>query len=64
VLVITGKGKPGREDDYPHRQGGVLRQQVPHWLRLPPLGLAVQQVAEAHLRHGGSGACYVYLRRR
>lgn len=64
VLVITGKGKPGREDDHLHRQGGVLRQQVPHWLRLPPLGLAVQQVAEAHLRHGGSGACYVYLRRR
>ncbi len=64
VLVITGKGKPGRVDDHSHRQGGVLRQQVPHWLHLPPLGLAVQQVVEAHLRHGGSGAVYVYLRRR
>jgi DNA-nicking Smr family endonuclease len=43
---------------------GALRHQVPHWLRLPPLSLAVQQVAEAHLKHGGSGAFYVYLRRR
>lgn len=63
VLVITGKGKP--KDDHgpiPTRLG-VLRHQVPQWLRMAPLGPAVLQVAEAHLRHGGSGAYYVYLRR-
>jgi DNA-nicking Smr family endonuclease len=37
---------------------------VPGWLHLPPLGPAVLQVTEAHQRHGGSGAYYVYLRRR
>jgi DNA-nicking Smr family endonuclease len=64
VLVITGKGKPARDQGpIPERQG-ALRHQVPHWLRLPPLGPVVQQVAEAHLRHGGPGAYYVYLRRR
>ncbi|MCL7465207.1 Smr/MutS family protein [Phaeovulum sp. NW3] len=63
VLVITGKGKRGLDDGpIPQRQG-VLRHQVPHWLRLPPLGGAVMQVTEAHLKHGGSGAYYVYLRR-
>lgn len=62
VLVITGKGK-GVADPVP-RPIGALRHQVPHWLRLPPLALSVQQVAEAHLKHGGSGAFYVYLRRR
>lgn len=63
VLVITGKGKP-RDDDGPiPRRTGALRHQVPQWLRQPPLGGAVQQMAEAHLRHGGSGALYVYLRR-
>lgn len=63
VLVITGKGKR-REDHGPIPQRmGALRHQVPHWLHLPPLGAAVQQVVEAHLRHGGSGAFYVYLRR-
>ena len=64
VLVITGKGKR-REDIGPIPQRmGALRHQVPQWLRLPPLGPAVLQVSEAHLKHGGSGAYYVYLRRR
>jgi DNA-nicking Smr family endonuclease len=62
VLVITGKGKM-THDPIP-RPIGALRHQVPHWLRLPPLAQAVQQVVEAHLKHGGSGALYVYLRRR
>lgn len=64
ALVITGKGKRGLDDGpIPQRQG-VLRHQVPHWLRLPPLGAVVMQVSEAHLKHGGSGAYYVYLRKR
>jgi DNA-nicking Smr family endonuclease len=64
VLVITGKGKR-RDDTGPIPQrAGALRHQVPHWLHLPPLGPAVLQVTEAHLKHGGSGAYYVYLRRR
>ncbi|ABA80422.1 DNA mismatch repair protein MutS [Rhodobacter sphaeroides] len=64
VLVITGKGSR-RPDDHgpiPQRQG-VLRHQVPQWLRMPPLGAVVLQVAVAHLKHGGEGAYYVYLRR-
>ncbi|WP_425097795.1 Smr/MutS family protein [Tropicibacter sp. S64] len=63
VLVITGKG--AREDPYdpmPHRRG-VLKRQVPMWMRQAPLSLMVLQVAEAHIRHGGAGAYYVYLRR-
>ena len=63
VLVITGKGKRGVDaGPVPQRQG-VLKQQVPHWLHMPPLGPAILQVAEAHLKHGGTGAYYVYLRR-
>lgn len=62
VLVITGKGRMIHEPV--PRPIGALRHQVPHWLRLPPLAQAVQQVAEANLKHGGSGALYVYLRRR
>lgn len=63
VLVITGKGKP-RDDHGPIPQRlGVLRHQVPIWLTQPPLGPAVLQIAPAHLKHGGTGAYYVYLRR-
>jgi DNA-nicking Smr family endonuclease len=62
VLVITGKG---READGPiPEQRGILRRQVPHWLETPPLSQVVLQVESAHRRHGGSGAYYVYLRRR
>ena len=63
LLVITGKGRIS--DDLapmPVRQG-VLRHQVPQWLALPPLRALVLQVRPAHLRHGGDGAYYVYLRR-
>ncbi len=63
VLVITGKGsRAGDEGPLPTRPG-ALRHQVPHWLHTAPLAAVVQQVAPAHLRHGGSGAYYVYLRR-
>jgi DNA-nicking Smr family endonuclease len=64
VLVITGKGRI--TDDHgpiPVRRG-LLRHQVPDWLSRPPLSQAVLQIAPAHIRHGGEGAYYVYLRRR
>jgi DNA-nicking Smr family endonuclease len=63
VLVITGKGKD-RDDGGPiPTRFGVLRHQVPQWLALPPLAQVILQVTPAHLRHGGHGAYYVYLRR-
>ena len=64
VLVITGKGKQGPDHGPIPQRMGVLRHQVPLWLRQPPLGPAILQVTEAHLKHGGGGAYYVYLRRR
>ncbi|PJI85879.1 DNA-nicking Smr family endonuclease [Yoonia maricola] len=63
VLVITGKGKD-RDDGGPiPTRHGILRHQVPQWLALPPLSPFILQVTPAHLKHGGHGAYYVYLRR-
>lgn len=63
VLVITGKGKH-RDDGNPiPTRFGVLRHQVPQWLAMAPLNGLVMQVSESHIRHGGQGAYYVYLRR-
>lgn len=63
ILVITGKGK-SRDDGGPIPvRLGVLKHQVPQWLRMAPIGPIVLQVTEAHQKHGGSGAYYVYLRR-
>ncbi len=63
VLVITGKGRPDDGQGPMPRPRGVLRHQVPQWLKMAPLRGIVLQVSEAHIRHGGSGAFYVYLRR-
>jgi DNA-nicking Smr family endonuclease len=58
VLVITGKG--AREDD---NGRGVLKRQVPLWLRLPEFRGYVAGLEDAHIGHGGEGALYVRLRR-
>lgn len=63
VLVITGKGKPSKDNGpipVPH---GILRRNVPYWLSMSPLAQAVLQVESAHISHGGAGAFYVYLRK-
>ena len=63
VLVITGKGKD-RDDGGPIPvRRGVLKHQVPNWLQTAPLSHVILQITEAHLKHGGTGAYYIYLRR-
>lgn len=64
VLVVTGKGKSGRDTGPIPMRKGVLKHQVPQWLTMPPVGQVVMQVTEAHISHGGEGAYYVYLRKK
>src|SRR5262245_51570954 len=61
VLVITGKGG-GARDDWSER--GVLKHQVPQWLKLPQFRGYVVGFEDAHIRHGGAGALYVRIRRQ
>ena len=58
VLVITGKGLRGEGSER-----GVLRRQVPLWLRLPEFRAVVVGFEDAHVGHGGEGAMYVRIRR-
>jgi DNA-nicking Smr family endonuclease len=60
ALVITGKGTAG--DDHAGERG-VLRRQVPRWLRLPEFRAYVIGFEPAGIGHGGEGALYVSLRR-
>ncbi len=62
VLVITGKGARGAATDGGGERG-VLRRQVPHWLRLTQFRAYVLGFETAHGAHGGDGAFYVRLRR-
>ena len=58
VLVITGKG--ARDSN---SERGVLKRQVPMWLRLPEFRGLVVGFEDAHVGHGGQGALYVRVRR-
>ena len=60
VLVITGKGG-GARDDWSGR--GVLKRQVPLWLKLPEFRVYVVGFEPAHVGHGGEGALYVRIKK-
>ena len=54
VLVVTGKGGVNYK--------GVLRRMLPMWLASPALRPKIASYAQAHQRHGGAGAWYVFLK--
>ena len=64
LLMITGKGKQSGYDEFNRPRMGVIKQGVPEWLKSGPLSGMVLQITQAHVKHGGGGAYYVYLRRR
>ena len=55
VLIITGKGREGH---------GVLRRQVPIWLKDAPLLQYINAISYAQPHDGGTGALYIRLRRQ
>jgi len=71
VLIVTGKGgqTAARQTadeafdlGFDMRARGVLRIMTPRWLQEPGLAELIADAREAHRRHGGPGALYVYLR--
>ena len=54
VLVITGKGA---------RLDGVLRGAFSGWINSPDIRPFIATYAQAHIKHGGSGAWYVFLKK-
>lgn len=69
VLVITGKGRQIIDRYAPFdmeldmRSRGILRNMVPRWLAEPEVVRQIADIRTAHVRHGGEGALYVYLRK-
>ena len=66
ALVVTGVGNPKSEEsvEWMRAPHGVLKQMVPRWLNEKAFVALVVGTAPAHIRHGGDGALYVYLRKR
>jgi len=67
VLVITGKG--GKPDEAATRdfwqtdERGILRRLVPQWLAEPSFRLHVVSFTESAMKHCGSGALYLTIRK-
>ena len=66
VLIITGKGKYTKKDTtyVSNEYSGVLRQSLPTWLEDNNIRSLILNFTSAHSSHGGSGAFYVYLRKK
>ena len=63
LLIITGKGKikindPNREE----LKTGILRKSLKSWLYESDLRPYILGIVSSHIRHGGEGAFYVYLK--
>ncbi len=56
LLIITGKGSLSSP--------GILRENLPEWLRRDSLRSYVLKWTQAHQKDGGTGAFYVYLKRK
>jgi len=64
ALVITGRGNPDKENPaWAAKPHGVLKEMVPRWLSEGDFAAFITGTAPAHIRHGGEGALYVYLRK-
>jgi DNA-nicking Smr family endonuclease len=70
ALVITGKGarKPDPYEPFDleleSRARGVLKAMVPRWFQEPEFAALIADYRSAHIRHGGGGALYVYLKKK
>jgi DNA-nicking Smr family endonuclease len=65
ALVITGVGNPQAHDgaEWMRTPHGVLKEMVPRWLHQSGFAALIAGIETAHVRHGGAGALYVYLRK-
>lgn len=63
VLIITGKGERNYNSKDSFSNKGVLRKTVPQWLKSPALNGFILDFVQSHIKDGGSGALYVYLKK-
>ncbi len=62
VLIITGKGGHRRLSDFGHETSGVIRRAFPEWMHEAEFARIVSHFTPSHVKHGGEGAWYVFIR--
>ncbi len=59
LLIVTGKG---RTESF--KNEGAIKREFRFWLEDPKVRACILSISTAQPRHGGSGAYYVYLRKK
>ena len=67
VIIVTGKGLHSQNDKDPYisEKFGILKNSVPDFIKNNPSLMAkIKSIASAEISDGGSGAFYVFLKKK
>jgi len=67
LIVVTGKGLHSQNINNPYisEKLGILKNSVPEFIhKNPDLSKLINSVEEADIKDGGSGAFYIYLKKK
>ena len=67
LVLITGKGihSQNEKDPYVSKDLGILKNSVPEYIKSnPQLINKINEISDADIRDGGSGAFYIYLKKK
>ena len=67
VIIVTGKGLHSQNDKDPYisKKFGILKNSVPDFIKNNPSLMAkIKSITDAEITDGGSGALYIFLKRK
>ena len=67
VIIVTGKGLHSQNDKDPYipKKFGILKNSVPDFIKNNPNLMAkIKSISDAEIADGGSGAFYVFLKKK
>ena len=67
VIIVTGKGLHSQNDQDPYisKEFGILKNSVPDFIKNNPnLMKKIKSITDAEIADGGSGALYVFLKKK
>ena len=67
VIIVTGKGLHSQNDKDPYisKKFGILKNSVPNYIKNnPSLMTKIKSITDAEVEDGGSGAFYVFLKKK
>ena len=67
IIIVTGKGLHSQNDKDPYisEKFGILKNSVPDFIKNNPILMTkIKSIADAEIADGGSGAFYVFLKKK